>query len=148
MTTFISPALISRVFGAIEQHNRAHALTLLRQAFFVQRNGIVEDNQFITELEHMADKCVKKGDMLRAESYYRLALELYENCFTDQHLQAICCFGGLAKAIQAQSRKADMAELMRWDDLILQRVRDAEKGGAPIITLFDDRLVEAERRSA
>lgn len=146
MTTFISPALIARVYSAFDHDQRGQALTLLRQAFFMQRNGIVEDNQFITELEQMAAKNLLKDNFERAEALYRLALDLYEKCFPDQHLQAICCFGGLAKCLQAQQKASHLSELLRWDDLILARVREAERTGATTLTLFAD--YHAQRQTA
>lgn len=147
MLTFISPALISRVYSAIDQDQRERALTLLRQAFLTQRNGdAVADNEFVSELEHQASKAIQRGEFERAEQLYRLALDLYEKCFPDQHMQAICCFGGLAKAVQAQPKQADLRELLYWDDLILQRVREAEQRGT-VVQLFADH-VEQHRKSA
>lgn len=147
MLTFISPALISRVYAAFDQDQRERALTLLRQAFLTHRQGhAVADNDFICELEQQASKAVQRCEFERAEQLYRLALDLYEKCFPNQHMQAICCFGGLAKAVQAQPKEADLRELLYWDDLILQRVREAEQRGT-VVQLFADHHSD-KRKSA
>lgn len=117
--SFISPALISRIYQALGRNKGSHAILLLRQHSFETLPD--RDNELMQLIVRVADECSTIGDLGRAEDHYKLGLALYDACFCDRSVEALRCLSGLMFIYEQQKRTV---ELMQTVDL-LNEITDA-----------------------
>jgi hypothetical protein len=118
--SFISPALISRIYQALGRNKGCHAILLLRQHSF--DTPPAHDNELMPLVVRMADQCLVEGDLSRAEDHYKLGLALYSSCFQDNCIDALRCISGLCSLYQTEGRSADLASAVTQLEQISNQV--------------------------
>lgn len=120
--SFISPALISRIYQALGRNKGSHAILLLRQHGFDKQPAY--DGELMALVTKMADECLTAGDVARAEDHYRLGLALYEACFNDCPVEALRCASGLMFICHQQCRSSELPTVMAHIEQISEAIRD------------------------
>lgn len=114
--SFISPALISRIYQALGRKQGSHAILLLRQHNFVSEPAC--DKELMPLVIRTADQSLVDDDLSRAEDHYKLGLALYCTCFRENAVDALRCLSGLISIYSRQGRSAELsAALSQLDDV-------------------------------
>jgi hypothetical protein len=108
--SFISPALISRIYQALGRNKGCQAILLLRQHSFEQQPKM--DTELLPLLVRIADQNLVTGDLTRAEEHYKLGLALFNSCFTESAVDALRCVSGLCTIYQQQHRSAELQQVV------------------------------------
>lgn len=106
--SFISPALIARIYQALGRNKGCHAILLLRQHAFDKQPQ--HDGELMALVVKMADQCLVDADLSRAEDHYKLGLALHESVFQDSSLEALRCVSGLLTIYEQQERDGECSE--------------------------------------
>jgi hypothetical protein len=120
--SFISPALISKIYQALGQNKGSEAIGLLRQhSFDVQP----EHEELMHAVLRLADECYYRGDLSRAEDHYKLGLALYETCFSYNHADALRCSSGLVNIYcQKKNSFVQLSDAIATSERICRALRD------------------------
>lgn len=106
--SFISPALISKIYQALGKNRGNLAILLLRQHSF---DGQPADaRELMPAVVRLADECFYSGQLERAKDHFKLGLALYESCFSNSHIEALRCASGIL-SIYEQDRSIDNSEV-------------------------------------
>jgi hypothetical protein len=124
--SFISPALISRIFQALGQNKGSHAILLLRQHKFEKEAK--HDKELMPLVVQTADQCLFERDLERAEDHYKLGLALYSTCFRENHVDALRCMSGLCSIYEKLERQSDLAAVVGQLEEVTNAVRTNHGG--------------------
>jgi hypothetical protein len=119
--SFISPALISRIYQALGRNKGSHAILLLRQHQFESQP--THDKELMPLVVRMADQCLVDTDLQRAEDHYKLGLALYTTCFCENAVDALRCVSGLISIYSCQGRNAELSDALILLDEVAKAVR-------------------------
>jgi CheY-like chemotaxis protein len=129
--TAVRPALIARLYRAIEENRMSDAVLLLSQVFsYYGRSRHTRDVVFLSELRKLGDEYLATQDPLTAEEHFKLALALYEAFFTDQHEEALATIRRLCDLLSAQKRQDELERMLEWAYVIVQRFEAKVEGKA------------------
>lgn len=119
--SFISPALIARIYQALGRNKGSHAILLLRQHQFESQPSC--DKELMPLVIRMADQCLVDNDLPRAEEHYKLGLALYGTCFRENCVDALRCVSGLISIYARQGRSMDLSAAVIQLDEVTKAVR-------------------------
>lgn len=75
------------------------------------------ETRLLNELLALGKMCADQGDLKRAEQHFRLAINLYETSFLENHVEAMVCLFGLIDVLRRQGKEEDVQVA---EDLIQQ----------------------------
>lgn len=121
--TFISPALISKIYQALGQDKGRDAVRLLREHAFLKQPK--HDGELLSAIVRLADDSLHVRDTDRAADHYRLGIALYGTLFQTNHVEALRCASGLMLICPKAS--ADAAQLVEFSQSVLDAMREESK---------------------
>jgi len=66
------------------------------------------ETRLLNELLALGKMCAEQGDLKRAEQHFRLAVNLYETYFMENHVEAMVCLFGLIDVLRRQGKNEDV----------------------------------------
>ncbi|HEY9790979.1 MAG TPA: hypothetical protein V6D22_11305 [Candidatus Obscuribacterales bacterium] len=120
--SFISPALIARIYHALGQNRGSDAVLLLRQHSLC--SNCCPDAQLMSEVVKLANENMNSGDLDRAEEHYELALALYESCFPTMHAEALRAVAGLISLSEQANDVCRVRDLIQEAETVTHCLRD------------------------
>jgi CheY-like chemotaxis protein len=123
----IRPALICRLYKAIEQRRLTDVTFLLTQLFDTEQlNEDERGSLFLRELRLAAEDLQADGRLLEAEEHYMLALALYDRFFVASNFEAIATTRRLCELLAQQGREGDLAFALDQGYVIVRRMSKSE----------------------
>jgi hypothetical protein len=119
--SFISPALISRIYQALGRNKGCHAILLLRQHKFEEEPR--QDKELMPLVVETAAQCMVEHDLERAEDHYKLGLALYSTCFRENHIDALRCLSGLCSIYEKMERSSDLSTAINQLEEVTNAIR-------------------------
>jgi signal transduction histidine kinase/DNA-binding NarL/FixJ family response regulator len=125
----IRPALIARLYKAIDQHRLSDAILLLSQQYGgTQLNPDDRATHFLQEIREEGERMVFADRMHQAEELFALALALYDRFFPNLHFEGIAAARRLSELMSDEKRDAELSRALDYAYEVVKRLEGAARG--------------------
>jgi signal transduction histidine kinase/CheY-like chemotaxis protein len=125
----IRPALITRLYKAIDQHRLSDAILLLTQQY--GGNQLDPESRaahFLQELREEGERMVFADKLHQAEELFALALALYDRFFPRLHFEGIAAARRLSELMSEENRDAELSRALDYAYEIVKRLDAVSRG--------------------
>jgi signal transduction histidine kinase/CheY-like chemotaxis protein len=145
----IRPALITRLYKAIDQHRLSDVVLLLTQQYGgTQLTPDARAAHFLQELREEGERMVFADRLQHAEELFALTLALYDRFFPTLHFEGIASARRLSELLSEEKRDAELARALDYAYEIVKRldgVAHGEKVTLPPHGTIADSLVRRQQ---
>lgn len=125
----IRPALITRLYKAIDQHRLSDAILLLTQQYGgnnLDPNARAE--HFLQELREEGERAVFSDKLHQAEELFALSLALYDRFFPNLHFEGIAAARRLSELMSEEKRDAELSRALDYAYEVVKRLDSVARG--------------------
>lgn len=120
------PALIARMYRAIEQDRLSDVMLLMRQIVTPSaQTSKLSEEAILQELRNRGDFHFARNEFREAEQLLRLSLALYEKFFHTQHFEAVASSRRLCDVLARLDEKDEMHLILDQAQTIVTRLRQS-----------------------
>jgi signal transduction histidine kinase/DNA-binding NarL/FixJ family response regulator len=126
MYSSFKPALIARMYRAIEQDRLSDVMLLMRQIVtHTPHMTKLSGEEILRELRYRGDVHVKRQEWREAEQLFRLCLALYDKFFQTQHFEAVASIRRLCDVLARLEELDELHLTLDRAQVIVGRLRQS-----------------------